>query len=121
MKHLWPILVVDDEPVQRESMAVWLKQDGYDVDVAASGREAIQAAKKKDYAIYFIDLKMPPGIDGIEAMVEIRAIHPDAAVIIITAYGTVANAVAAAIGTRIYDLPITPERVWRALNGKGDQ
>ncbi len=95
MKNPWSILVVDDEPVQSESMAVWLRQDGYEVDRASSGKEAIQAVREKDYAILFIDLKMPPGIDGIETMTEVHKISPDSSVIIITAYATVDTAISA--------------------------
>jgi DNA-binding NtrC family response regulator len=80
--QVWPILVVDDEPIQRETMAVWLKEDGYRVDVAASGERAIEMAERSGYRIYFLDLKMPPGID-------------DAAFVIITAYATVDTAVTA--------------------------
>jgi DNA-binding NtrC family response regulator len=94
MKKQWCILVVDDEPVMRESLAAWLQEDGYSVDVAASGREAIDKAHHKEYAVYFIDLKMPPGMDGLETMREIRKLHSDAAVVIITAYATVDTAIA---------------------------
>jgi DNA-binding NtrC family response regulator len=95
MRRPWEILVVDDEDVMRESFAAWLVEDGYAVDTAASGREAIQKARLKDYAMYFVDLKMPGGIDGIETMMEIRKLHPEASVIIITAYATVDTAIAA--------------------------
>ena len=44
------------------------------------------------HAIYFIDMKMPGGIDGIETMMEIRKVHPDASIIIVTAYATVDTA-----------------------------
>jgi DNA-binding NtrC family response regulator len=91
----WSILVVDDERVQCQSLAAWLAEDGYGVDTACSGQDAIVLARQKDYAIYFIDLKMPPGIDGIETMAEIQKIHADAAVIIVTAYATVDTAIAA--------------------------
>jgi DNA-binding NtrC family response regulator len=89
------ILVVDDEPIVCESLSAWLMEDGYHVETAACGREAIEKARGGDYDIYFIDLKMPPGIDGIEAMTEIRKLHPEAAVIIITAYATVDTAITA--------------------------
>jgi DNA-binding NtrC family response regulator len=95
MKSHWEILVVDDEEVMRESLAAWLREDGYRVDTARSGRDAIEKARNKDYAIYFIDLKMPGGIDGIEAMMQIRRLHADASIIIITAYATVDTAIAA--------------------------
>ena len=95
MNRPWPILVVDDEHVMRISMAAWLREDGYAVDTAASGREAVEKAREKDYAIYFIDLKMPPGMDGIEAMIEVMKFRPEASIVIITAYATVDTAIAA--------------------------
>jgi DNA-binding NtrC family response regulator len=95
VKKKWNLLVVDDEPVMRESMAGWLMEDGYAVDTAASGKEAIALAAGTDYAIYFVDLKMPPGIDGIETMAELRKIRPDATIVIITAYATVDTAISA--------------------------
>ena len=95
MKTQWEILVVDDEEIMRESLAAWLREDGYAVDSAASGRIAVEKSKEKDYAIYFIDLKMPGGMDGIETMMEIKKIGLDASIIIITAYATVDTAISA--------------------------
>jgi DNA-binding NtrC family response regulator len=95
MNTQWNILVVDDEEVTCESMAAWLREDGYSVDTASSGREGIEKAREKEYAIYFVDLKMPKGIDGIETMMEIKKIYPDASVVIITAYATVDTAISA--------------------------
>jgi DNA-binding NtrC family response regulator len=95
MRSRWHILVVDDEEAMTESLAAWLREDGYTVDTAASGREAIEKARSCEYAIYFIDLKMPGGLDGIETMMEVRKLQKDASVIIITAYATVDTAIAA--------------------------
>jgi DNA-binding NtrC family response regulator len=95
MKNQWQILIVDDEAIMRESLAAWLQEDGYLVDTAASGREGIAKAAEKDYVAYCVDLKMPPGIDGIETMTGIRKLRPDAAVLIITAYATVDTAITA--------------------------
>ena len=78
MKATWRILVIDDEAVMRESLAAWLREDGYEVDTAASGREGIERARETDYAIYFVDLKMPGGIDGIETMMEVKKLRSDA-------------------------------------------
>ena len=113
MKANWQILIVDDEEVMRESMAAWLREDGYDVDAAASGREAIDMARQTDYAIYFIDLKMPGGIDGIETLMEIRRMRPDASIIIITAYATVDTAIVAMKeGAQEYIVkPCNPEEI----------
>ena len=95
MKSHWQILVVDDETVMAESMAAWLREDGYAVDTAASGAEAVALARSNSYAMCFVDLKMPGGMDGIETMMEVKKIQPEAVVIIITAYATVDTAIAA--------------------------
>jgi DNA-binding NtrC family response regulator len=112
MTH-WHIMVVDDEEVMRESLAAWLREDGYNVDTATSGREAIQKAREYDYAIYFVDLKMPGGIDGIETMMEIRKLHADASIIIVTAYATVDTAITAMKeGAQEYIVkPCNPEEI----------
>ena len=95
MRARWHILVVDDEETMTESLAAWLREDGYSVETASSGREAIERARAREYAIYFVDLKMPGGLDGIETMMEIRKLQPEASVIVITAYATVDTAITA--------------------------
>jgi DNA-binding NtrC family response regulator len=113
MKSHWQILVVDDEEVMCESLAAWLREDGYGVDTASSGREAVEQARQKDYAIYFVDLKMPGGMDGIETMMQIRRLHTQASIIIITAYATVDTAIAAMKeGAQEYIVkPCNPEEI----------
>ncbi|MDD5562282.1 MAG: sigma-54 dependent transcriptional regulator [Thermoanaerobaculaceae bacterium] len=113
MKRHWAILVVDDEAVMRESLAAWLAEDGYTVETAASGRDAVALAAAKDYAIYFVDLKMPAGIDGLETMMEIRRLRPEASVIIMTAYATVDTAITAMKeGAQEYIVkPCNPEEI----------
>ncbi len=95
VKARWPILVVDDEPVMRESLAAWLAEDGYAVDKASSGAEAVAKCRAREYGAHFVDLKMPGGMDGIETMREIRRLRADAAIVIITAYATVDTAITA--------------------------
>src|SRR6478672_5954636 len=95
MKKHWPILVVDDEEVMCESMAAWLREDGYRVDTASNGKKALELTRSTDYAVCFIDLKMPGGMDGIETMIEIRRLRPEAAIVIVTAYATVDTAIQA--------------------------
>jgi len=113
LRPRWAILVVDDESVMRESLAAWLREDGFAVDTASSGREAIARAGEKDYAVYFVDLKMPGGMDGIETMMEIRKIRTEASVIIITAYATVDTAITAMKeGAQEYIVkPCNPEEI----------
>ena len=118
MKSHWQILVVDDEEVMCESLAAWLREDGYVVDTASSGREAVDKARSRDYAIYFVDLKMPGGMDGIETMMAIRRVHPEASVIIITAYATVDTAITAMKeGAQEYIVkPCNPEEISLLVN-----
>src|SRR5579872_2419958 len=113
MKTHWQILVVDDEEVMCESLAAWLREDGYHVDTSSSGREALDKAALKDYAIYFVDLKMPGGMDGIETMMQVRRLHPEASIIIITAYATVDTAITAMKeGAQEYIVkPCNPEEI----------
>jgi len=113
MSKRWSVLVVDDEPTTRESLAAWLKEDGYLVDTGASGAEAIEKARQRDYAVCLVDLKMTPGPDGIETMDRIHALHPRAAVVIITAYATVDTAISAMkAGAEDYVVkPCNPEEI----------
>ncbi len=113
MNRYWEILVADDEEAMRGSLAAWLTEDGYQVDAAASGREAVEMARRKEYAICFLDLKMPGGMDGIQAMMEIRKVHPEASIIIITAYATVDTAISAMKeGAQEYIVkPFNPEEI----------
>ena len=113
MKTHWQILVVDDEEVMCESLAAWLREDGYLVDTACSGKDAVEKARATDYAIYFVDLKMPGGMDGIETMMAVRRLHADASIIIITAYATVDTAITAMKeGAQEYIVkPCNPEEI----------
>jgi two-component system, NarL family, response regulator LiaR len=69
----------------RESMAAWLREDGYRVDTAPNSQKAVELAKSTDYAICFVDLKMPGGMDGIETTRRIVERMPSVRVIALTA------------------------------------
>ena len=88
------ILVVDDEKVVRDSLAQWLKEDGYDVAAAADAREALLMVKERPWDLALIDIKMP-GMDGLELQHRLRDASPATAVIIMTAFASVDTAVEA--------------------------
>ncbi|MCX5734529.1 MAG: sigma-54 dependent transcriptional regulator [candidate division NC10 bacterium] len=88
------ILVVDDEPAMRLLLSSVLKEEGYDVTAAASGKEALQLITTRHYHLVLTDLKMP-GISGLELLEQVKRDDPGTAVIILTAFGTVEGAVEA--------------------------
>jgi DNA-binding NtrC family response regulator len=105
------ILVVDDEPIVRESLSDWLKDAGYEVFTAENGRKALDLMENEKPNIMITDMVMP-GMDGIELMRRAKQIQPDIEVIIITAYGSVPTAIAA-MKEGAYDYiekPFCPER-----------
>src|SRR3990172_3217942 len=102
------ILVVDDEEIVRESLAAWLQEDGYRVEMAPGGEVAIERMKSGRWAVLLVDLKMP-GIDGLQVLEEARKLQPDAAVIMMTAYATVDTAVKA-MKMGAYDYLVKPLR-----------
>jgi len=88
------ILVVDDEPSMRTTLSILLKREGYQVSLAESGAEALPLLAPGEYDMILTDLKME-GMDGIELLRHIKAVDPQAEVLIFTAYGTIASAVEA--------------------------
>jgi len=92
MKH--KILVIDDDPSLRRVLEYNLEEDGYEVTVAASGGEGLQAFDELSPALVITDLKMP-GIDGFQVLREIKERSPETLVMIITAFGAVETAVEA--------------------------
>jgi heterodisulfide reductase subunit A len=80
-----PVLIVDDEPIVRESIRDWLKNAGYEVYTAASGEEALSLVEKQDFGVIVIDVRLP-GITGIKALTEVKQQKPQIKSIVITAY-----------------------------------
>ena len=88
------ILIVDDELSVRNSLQAWFQEEGYTVDVAASGKEALTKITERNWDIFFLDIKMP-GMSGLELQEKIKKILPNSTVIIITAYASVDSAITA--------------------------
>ena len=89
-----PILVVDDEPDIRAALSHALSRSGFTVESAASGPEAVVKLKKDEYSMVITDLKMPV-MTGMELLGTVKKMSPQLPVIMMTAYGTIDNAVEA--------------------------
>jgi len=88
------LLVVDDEPIARSNLQHVLSREGYDVDVAANGEEALELLRRKEFDCIVTDLKMER-MDGMQLLEAARDVAPDARFILVTGYATVDTAVRA--------------------------
>jgi two-component system NtrC family response regulator len=86
------ILVVDDDASQRRLIEFWLKEDGYTVVTASDGHAGLQMFTETTPALVIADIRMP-GLSGLDLLGRIKAINADTPVILITAFGTVGDAV----------------------------
>jgi DNA-binding NtrC family response regulator len=94
MKYSPKILVVDDEPLTLELIVEGLGAEGYTVDRASKGAEAMAKAKTQAYDAVITDLVMP-GMDGMEVLDHFKENYPDTIVVVLTGYGTIETAVQA--------------------------
>lgn len=111
------ILVVDDEPVVRESLHDWFTEDGYPNEMASDAREALTMMQDSRWDILLTDVKMP-GMDGLELQKRAKQIDPDVTVIIMTAYASVDSALQA-IKEGAYDYvtkPLDPDDLEQIIN-----
>jgi two-component system NtrC family response regulator len=88
------ILIIDDEPVQRDAIAGYLRKQGYRALVAGDGSEGLAAVRREPVDAVLTDYRMP-GMSGFDLLKEIQALNPEVAVVLMTAYGSVRGAVEA--------------------------
>ncbi|HTT23465.1 MAG TPA: sigma-54 dependent transcriptional regulator, partial [Candidatus Sulfotelmatobacter sp.] len=88
------VLIVDDEAEIRESLQTLLEIEGFEVDTAATGEDGLVQMANRPFDLVLLDLALP-GRNGMEILADIRAHDSQLPVIMITAYGTVENAVRA--------------------------
>ncbi len=89
--------MVDDEPAQLELVSGFLARHGFEVLTAAGGPAALERFRAEPVELILTDQKMP-GLSGLELLQAARAVDPEVAVIVMTAYGTIEHAVAAIKG-----------------------
>ncbi|MDX1707748.1 MAG: sigma-54 dependent transcriptional regulator [Desulfobacterales bacterium] len=91
---LAPILIVDDESEMRSALSHALTRSGFSVESAVSGTDALVKIKKEPISLVITDLKMPE-MSGMELIGALKNLKPEIAVIVITAFGSIHNAVEA--------------------------
>src|ERR1700674_513816 len=88
------VLIIDDEAAIRESLETLLELEGYGVASAASGEEGLARIGERSFDLVLLDLALPDR-NGMDLLAEIRVQDPGLSIIMVTAYGTVENAVRA--------------------------
>jgi DNA-binding NtrC family response regulator len=88
------ILVIDDEEIMREILEALLSREGYDVRLAANAAEGLDLARAMPFDAAIVDMMMP-GMDGIATLDELKKADDDLPVLMITAFASVENAIAA--------------------------
>jgi two-component system response regulator AtoC len=88
------ILVVDDEDHIRRVLELMLRREGYEVDAASGGQEALDKFAADSFDMVFLDLRMPD-LDGLTVLSRIRESEPDQTVVMVTAYASVDTALTA--------------------------
>ena len=86
------LLVVDDEPQMLIAVNETIRRLGYGVTTAGSGMEALRRLKEKYYGLVITDMRMPE-VSGLDLLRRIKNLAPQTPVVLLTAYGTVQNAV----------------------------
>ncbi len=85
-KEIFDLLIVDDQAGVRRLLREAFCDEGFRVEVASSGLEAIKKVSARVPSLILLDIKMP-GMNGLETLEELRKISPETPVVIMTAYG----------------------------------
>lgn len=108
------ILVVDDEPVARQSLSDILRLEGYSVNSVPNGQAAVEFVRTHPVDLMVVDLRMP-GMDGLEVIQVVNQVSPETEVILLTAFGTTESAIQA-LRLRVHDYLLKPAAPSQVVN-----
>jgi DNA-binding response OmpR family regulator len=108
------ILVVDDEPVARQSLSEILRLEGYAVNSVPNGQAAVEYVRTHPVELVVVDLRMP-GMDGLEVVQVVNQISPETEVVLLTAFGTTETAIQA-LRLRVHDYLLKPAPPAQVVN-----
>jgi DNA-binding response OmpR family regulator len=100
------ILVVDDEPIARQSLSDILRLEGYHVTAVPNGESAVDHIRKYAVDLIMLDLKMP-GMNGLDVVQVVNQVSPDTQIVLLTAFGSMESAVEA-LRQRVHDYLLKP-------------
>ena len=111
------ILLVDDDEWIRDSLSLYFEGEGCHLQAVETAEEGMEELKRQDYDIIIVDYRLP-GMDGLGFLEKIKASHPDALTLLITAYGSKDVFLKAKnIGVQVFiDKPFTIETIQDSLN-----
>ena len=110
------LLVVDDEPIARQSLSDILRLEGYHVTAVANGEAAVDHIRKYAVDLIVLDLKMP-GMNGLDVVQVVNQVSPDTEIILLTAFGSMETAVEA-LRQRVHDYlfkPASPNQILESV------
>jgi DNA-binding response OmpR family regulator len=110
------ILVVDDEPIARQSLSDILRLEGYHVTAVANGEAAVDHIRRYAVDLIVLDLKMP-GMNGLDVVQVVNQVSPDTEIILLTAFGSMETAVEA-LRQRVHDYlfkPASPTQILESV------
>ncbi len=115
------ILIVEDDAGMRETLGDILRDEGYKVETAGRGKEALALAKEKKFSICLVDLRLPD-MSGIEVLKGLKGFNPNVSVIIITAFASKETAISALKdGAHYYiEKPLNIKEVLNAIERASD-
>lgn len=108
------ILIVDDEPVARQSLSEILRLEGYSVNAVPNGQAAVEYVRTHPVDLMVVDLRMP-GMDGLEVVQVVNSVSPETEVILLTAFGTTETAIQA-LRLRVHDYLLKPAPPSQVVN-----
>jgi DNA-binding response OmpR family regulator len=108
------ILVVDDEPIARQSLSDILRLEGYSVNSVPNGQAAVEFVRTHPVDLIIVDLRMP-GMDGLEVIQVVNQVSPETEVILLTAFGTTESAIQA-LRLRVHDYLLKPAAPAQVVN-----
>lgn len=108
------ILVVDDEPVARQSLSDILRLEGYAVNAVPNGQAAVEYVRTHPVDLMVVDLRMP-GMDGLEVIQVVNQVSPETEIILLTAFGTTESAIQA-LRLRVHDYLLKPAAPSQVVN-----